>query len=510
MFKRLTCLILALLLAIGIGTTALADNTLSLIYVRAQDLGFLRVIASTPYTAPADMNFTAKTENGDLEIANTSVMRNEGTSWFVIMEYNYYYDNSHYAKTQNRVLKSLADSISDKDNGALVRCDKDRVINLEAGDMLRASLEAKHTKTKPEELLATIKDVQQYINEHPGSLKANVVMVIVTGCPHGKVSESMIKEIGSTFEINKNITTHVIVTAAEGSNKQDRELGRMLAERAKTTAGGTGYLTEKLTEEEADKGVQRVNDAERNKILMILDPKMSGFLGHKLTLSQTTSDGKLLTAELELLDTLYVLWENSFNERAEVEGPVETPSMSFEPYAASDPGSVWTGGGMTESDDVKKNEGISTELLVGIIAGVAVLALVAALLITRANKNKKSQKAAAPVYVSGSSASSSSGGGTTVTLTGANGSVLKGQMKGGKLTVGRNGAKAMLTVPSDGKLSGLHATFTKQGNQMMITDNGSTNGTKLNGTKIPAAAPTPVHQNDTVTLGSTTYTISWR
>jgi len=44
----------------------------------------------------------------------------------------------------------------------------------------------------------------------------------------------------------------------------------------------------------------------------------------------------------------------------------------------------------------------------------------------------------------------------------------------------------------------------------MITDNGSTNGTKLNGTKIPAAAPTPVHQNDTVTLGSTTYTISWR
>ena len=138
-----------------------------------------------------------------------------------------------------------------------------------------------------------------------------------------------------------------------------------------------------------------------------------------------------------------------------------------------------------------------------------VLALVVALLITRANKNKKAQKATVPIYA-GSNSGASSSGGTTITLSGNNGSVLKGQMKGGKLTVGRNGAKAMLTVPSDGKLSGLHATFTKQGNQMMITDNGSTNGTKLNGNKIPAAAPTPVHQNDTITLGSTTYTISWQ
>ena len=78
------------------------------------------------------------------------------------------------------------------------------------------------------------------------------------------------------------------------------------------------------------------------------------------------------------------------------------------------------------------------------------------------------------------------------------------------LTIGRNGAKAMLSVPNDGKLSGLHATLAKQGNAMLITDNGSTNGTKVNGNKIETGVPTALNQNDAVTLGSTTYTISWR
>ena len=97
-----------------------------------------------------------------------------------------------------------------------------------------------------------------------------------------------------------------------------------------------------------------------------------------------------------------------------------------------------------------------------------------------------------------------------VSLDGAVDFKLRNKIKNGKLTIGRNGAKAMVSVPNDGKLSGLHATFTKQGNSLLITDNGSTNGTKVNGNKIAPNVPTPLQQNDTVTMGSTTYTITWR
>ena len=148
-------------------------------------------------------------------------------------------------------------------------------------------------------------------------------------------------------------------------------------------------------------------------------------------------------------------------------------------------------------------------LLIGIIIGAVVLALLAVLLVMRLRKGgNKNKKSASVIYGGGSSSGGSAG--TTVTLTGTNGSVLKGQIKNGKMTIGRNGARAMVSVPNDGKLSGLHATFTKQGNSLMITDNGSTNGTKVNGNKIGANVPTMLQPNDTITLGSTTYTVTWR
>lgn len=508
MFKRLTCLILGLVLALAIGTSALADAaSLNLMYARALDEGYLSVTAGTDYTGDADMSFTAKTENGDLEVISASALRNEGTTWFVILDYNFYDGNNNYSKVMRRALKMLSDSVSDKDMGALVRCDTDRAINLEQASFFRNSLNNDQKKTNSAELLGTVNDVEQYIIANPDKLQPNVAMVIITACPSSKVSESMIQEIGKTLYAYNTITTHILVTAMKDGHKKDRELGQMLVDQAYQTVGGTGYMTERLSEDEADKGIQRMNNAERRKVMMILDPKTSASIGKKLTVTQTTANGNQISGEADLPDGLVGRWEEALKTRTGTEPEPPQNISLVDPYPHEDAGSVYRGP-VSKEDYKPKNEGPSTELLIGIIAGVVVLALVVALLITRANKNKKKQQATAQIYAGSGSGSSSSG--ATITLTGTNGSVLKGQMKGGKLTVGRNGAKAMLTVPSDGKLSGLHATFTKQGNQMMITDNGSTNGTKLNGNKIPAAAPTPVHQNDMITLGSTTYTISWR
>ena len=148
---------------------------------------------------------------------------------------------------------------------------------------------------------------------------------------------------------------------------------------------------------------------------------------------------------------------------------------------------------------------ISIISMIGV--AVATMALVIVLIILKANKGKKKSNSKVSVAASGAS-SSQRAHGTTVTLRDVSGAVLKSEMKGGRLTIGRDASRgAMLAIPSDGRLSGVHVTLTKQGESMTITDNNSTNGTKVNGTKITGTVP--LHQNDSVSMGSNTYTVSW-
>lgn len=506
MMKKLTCLVAALLLALISCTSALAEDVLNMLSVRVVTGGYLSVIAATDYTSQEDMNFSAQTENGELEISDSLVLRNEGTTWFVILEHNYYQDNSNYSKMTTRILKDISEMIDNKDDGAVVRCDSEHAINIEQAETFRESLKKSHNRTDPTELAATVKGVMRYISENADKLMPNVAVIILTACPEGKVTESMVDEIGVTLLENNMITTHIVVTAGQQVHKKDRELGQRLIDKAKATVGGTGFMTEILKEDEADRAVKRINDAERRKVLMLLDPKTESALGHTLTITQTTKGGKKLTDSVNLPDAMYNLWEEEFKTRTpEVEAPkpievthnVSAPSSSTWINEDYNPPMDMTGGGL------------STELLIGIIVGAIVLVLLIVLLLLRLKKN--SGKTPDTIYASSaSSASGSSSGGTTITLAGNNGSVLKGRMQGGRLTIGRNGAKAMVSVPNDGKLSGLHATFTKQGNSLILTDNGSTNGTKVNGIRIEPNTPTQLQQNDTVALGSTIYTVTWK
>lgn len=50
-------------------------------------------------------------------------------------------------------------------------------------------------------------------------------------------------------------------------------------------------------------------------------------------------------------------------------------------------------------------------------------------------------------------------------------------------------------------VSRLHASFTIQGGQVMITDLGSVNGTRVNGKKIVPNSPQPLNHGDILTLG---------
>ncbi len=507
MAKKLLCLVLTLILTLTLTAAAFADNALDLLSVRVFDAGYLSVIAGTDFVTDADLNFKANTENGDLEINNTVVLRNEGTSWFVVLEYGYYGDSEPLIRTQTRIMQRISEMIGDKDEGALVETQVSPSIMMENAGNFRDSLTRKHQKNKEgaKQLGATVRSVMEYIGNNLDKLKSNVAVIIVTACPDGQVTDAMIQDIGDVLNNYNSVSTHIIVTAGGNVHTKDRPLGQKLIDKAKLTVGGTGYMTNQLTADEGERGVKRISESERRKVLMVLDAKSTSVLGHTLTVTQKTAGGKEIKADMKIPDALYDLWIEGVKTR---EPGKEETQAKIVPKAKSFPPT--TGWVNPEYNPPTQPTGMSTELLLGIIVGAVVLVLLAALLIIRLRKGgSKNKKSASAIYGTNTSASSGKAG-TTVTLAGMNGAVLKGQMKNGKLTIGRNGTKAMVSVPNDGKLSGLHATFTKQGNSLVITDNGSTNGTKVNGNKIAANAPTTLQQNDTVTMGSTTYTITWR
>lgn len=68
------------------------------------------------------------------------------------------------------------------------------------------------------------------------------------------------------------------------------------------------------------------------------------------------------------------------------------------------------------------------------------------------------------------------------------------------VTIGR--APTNKVTISDGQVSGRHAEVRPEGAGYVLVDVGSTNGTLLNGTKIPAQAPQPLRNGDVVSIGS--------
>lgn len=81
------------------------------------------------------------------------------------------------------------------------------------------------------------------------------------------------------------------------------------------------------------------------------------------------------------------------------------------------------------------------------------------------------------------------------------------EMTGEEITVGRDPARAGLVIRDDLKISGMHLVLRYDRNMMMVEDF-SRNGTKVNGNRIDR--PTVLHQHDVLTLGATQLRITWR
>ncbi|MBQ6441353.1 MAG: FHA domain-containing protein [Lachnospiraceae bacterium] len=75
------------------------------------------------------------------------------------------------------------------------------------------------------------------------------------------------------------------------------------------------------------------------------------------------------------------------------------------------------------------------------------------------------------------------------------------------ITIGRSASKSSLVI-KDTALSGLHCTILGKDGMVMIKDEGSTNGTFVNG--VPIEGNFELHQDDIILLGSYEYRITWK
>lgn len=95
------------------------------------------------------------------------------------------------------------------------------------------------------------------------------------------------------------------------------------------------------------------------------------------------------------------------------------------------------------------------------------------------------------------------GAATSASIVGAAGHFA---IRGGlEVKVGRDPAQCPITL-TEPRVSGVHATLKFEGGQLMVRDEGSNNGTYVNGARIAAGAWTPVPAGAAVRFGPIEFT----
>lgn len=107
-------------------------------------------------------------------------------------------------------------------------------------------------------------------------------------------------------------------------------------------------------------------------------------------------------------------------------------------------------------------------------------------------------------------AQASGGSGTSLTLTRMGGGTEQTyQIKlNTTYTIGRSASKAQLAITKDEALSGLHCTLSAQNGRVYVKDEGSMNGTFVNG--VPIDGKFELHSDDVLLIGSYEYRVSWK
>ena len=219
MRKTFASLVLALVLVLTCITGALAEDLLLVTGELDSDVSMLYVTVSTEFPELENLNFTASTENGELEVVGISALRDLGTSWFVIVDFSNNAGNyqRQLFRTEMQFLQKLGDIVQPIDAGRVVTVDANPTIGIEQmADSFRSALGVQPLATDSHYLDVTMRRVFQYIRENRGDLKQNVAVVVVTA---GNITQdSDLTTIGSTLRSYSDITTHIVAFAPENND----------------------------------------------------------------------------------------------------------------------------------------------------------------------------------------------------------------------------------------------------------------------------------------------------
>ncbi len=508
------CIAIALVLVLVCASSALASNELTpRAYAVPPDSGLLYMIISSDHTKEEDMVFSAKSENGDIKVESAVSMRSEGYTWFFVVDTHAVYSKEPVKKTEKRILSDLLAMIQDSDQGMLVlSADNFRLGNLRSASDLRRAFDVFELQspskdlpdTDSSQLPNTLRRVLEYIDQNKENCPNAAVVVVTTG----NLDPSLIDGNGygsfkTILREYQHITTHVICMVPSSSSRDSvgdwyKRAVRLVETADHSTICGLAVMANDLTDVAADYAVGEVKKREFSLINLVLNPLALKNIGKKLTITQTLQNGDKLegTADIGEQGSEYQKWEEYWNKHIDT----DLQPNGYTPFTKS---STFVLTNYDNKNAIKPEPEIPWALIIGIALGVLILALTIVLIAVRRGHKQKDAPAVSMNYTPVQPR------GTVVVLQDAAGTRLTGTMKNGKLTIGRYAGKgSMLVIPNDVKLSGLHATLTKNGNSITIMDNHSTNGTKVNGTVISSAVT--LRQNDMVTMGSNTYKVTWQ
>lgn len=493
---------LVLLAAFMCTMVAFAEDELRFAGYQVFDDGYMHMVLMTNHAEEENLNFTVTADGYPVKVEDAYAMRTKGTSWYVVLDYGRYINTgatNHVTKVQDEMLKGISNLVADIDQGALV-LSSDQItqqdISLTSASVLRDNLRKAPNPTAQDgaALLKTLRAVIDHATNKRAEAGADhklpekVCIVVLT--PGRYVDAQISDQIGTLLKENSGYTTHILCAAgSEDSYRAEqggwRDNANKLQEKAALTAGGVGFITDELTTDEAKEAVQRVSDAERSMVRLELNFQAHGNVGKEIRVTQKLANSKELTmAPFYLSDDALNIIKTAISSKRSTVSHVSNGALL-----------------MTDVNAPVQRKGLGVEAIIAIVLGVIIVALAIVLVLMRTKKKApKSDK----VYAAATPAAPRK---TQVVFTGANGTTLRGELTGGRLTVGRDPARAKLVV-NDPKASGLHMTLTLQGDGLLLTDNNSTNGVKVNNVKVNGS--TLIRQNDTVAFGSTTYTVAWR
>ncbi len=276
------------------GTGCMAAEGLEAAGVMVSEDGNLNaVICGLPESAAAS-GFSAFTENGNLEAVQTVPYRETETSWFFIYDnagdtYIGIYSPKVIREKEKKVIVQAAEMVRNGDSGALVFSSSQPSVTVrEADDLIETVNQSEYAGTGAEYLPQTLEHVISYIRTHREELRENVMIMVVTDAYFAYARDpAFTGRISSVLQDNADITTYMICVVGSQRNYSPdwvKQAGK-LAGLGEITAGGTGYSTAGLHDDQIDLALQRVRAALGERLRLELRPVSADSVGKEITVS---------------------------------------------------------------------------------------------------------------------------------------------------------------------------------------------------------------------------------